>query len=118
MGSEHEPHKSNTNELAIEQEAISTAIRILAERHRGDERSLLKILRTLEALHREICEGLFQEALPTNRQALYSFLKDIESEGGWPYIKRMRIQALLVNLLEAEKAQAASSDGNSAKSVE
>lgn len=119
MGSEHEPHKSNTNELAIEQEAISTAIRILAERHRGDERSLLKILRTLESLHREICEGLFQEALPTNRQALYSFLKDIESEGGWPYIKRMRIQALLVNLLEAEKqAEIAASDGNSAKSVE
>ncbi|NJL21999.1 MAG: hypothetical protein HC895_16195 [Leptolyngbyaceae cyanobacterium SM1_3_5] len=118
MGS-HEPHKSNTNELAIEQEAISTAIRILAERHRGDERSLLKILRTLEALHREICEGLFQEALPTNRQALYSFLKDIESEGGWPYIKRMRIQALLVNLLEAEKqAEAAASDGDSVKSVE
>ena len=123
MGSDNQPHnqphKSNTNDLAIEQEAIATAIRILAEQHRGDERSLLKILRTLEALHREICEGLFQEALPTNRQALYSFLKDIESEGGWPYIKRMRIQALLVNLLEAEKqAEALVSDGNSVKSVE
>jgi hypothetical protein len=25
-------------------------------------------------------------------------LKDIETSGGWPYIHRMRLQALLVNL--------------------
>jgi hypothetical protein len=110
--------KSNVNDLAIEQEAIAFTVRTLAERHRGDGRSLLKILRTLEALHREVCEDYFQESLPTNRQALYKLLKDIESEGGWPYIKRMRIQALLVNLLEAEKAEHSTTNGDSVKSVE
>jgi hypothetical protein len=113
-----EETKSNVNDLAVEQEAIAFTVRTLAERHRGDGQSLLKILRTLEALHREVCDGYFQESLPTNRQALYKLLKDIESEGGWPYIKRMRIQALLVNLIEAEKAAASSSNGDSVKSVE
>jgi hypothetical protein len=36
--------------------------------------------------------------LPDNRQALYSLLRDIEAEGGWPYIERMRLQAFLTNL--------------------
>jgi hypothetical protein len=60
----------------------------------------LALLRHLEELHKEIRDGVFQENLPDNRQRLYSLLKDIESEGGWPYIARMRLQALLVNLSE------------------
>ena len=66
----------------------------------GDVIALLTLLRHLEQLHREIRDGVFQQNLPTNRQRLYSLLRDIESEGGWPYIARMRIQALLVNLSE------------------
>ncbi|MGF1677340.1 MAG: hypothetical protein ACFCUV_27175 [Rivularia sp. (in: cyanobacteria)] len=64
----------------------------------GDILEILGLLRQLEKLHREIRDGIFQENLPSNRQALYSLLKDIEAEGGWPYIERMRIQALMINL--------------------
>ncbi|MEB3215188.1 MAG: hypothetical protein VKN72_02870 [Nostocales cyanobacterium 94392] len=64
----------------------------------GDILAILGLLRQLEQLHREIRDGIFQESLPSNRQALYSLLKDIEAEGGWPYIERMRIQALMSNL--------------------
>lgn len=68
----------------------------------GDATALLKLLRQLEQLHREIRDGTFQESLPNNRQQLYALLKDIESEGGWPYIERMRLQSFLRNLLELE----------------
>jgi hypothetical protein len=54
----------------------------------------------LEQLHREIRDGSFQDSLPENRQQLYSLLKDIESEGGWPYIERMRLQAFIAKLPE------------------
>ncbi|MFB2770068.1 hypothetical protein ACE1AT_12400 [Pelatocladus sp. BLCC-F211] len=64
----------------------------------GDTIALLALLRQLEELHREIRDGAFQNNLPNNRQALYSLLKDIESEGGWPYIERMRLQQFLANL--------------------
>jgi hypothetical protein len=46
---------------------------------------------------------MFQVSLPDNRQALYALLKDIESQGGWPYIERMKLQSLLANL-QAENA--------------
>lgn len=64
----------------------------------GDILAILALLRQLEKLHREVRDGIFQENLPDNRQALYSLLKDIEAEGGWPYIERMRLQDLMVNL--------------------
>jgi hypothetical protein len=66
----------------------------------GDSKSLLALLRELERLHREIRDVNFVPALPDNRQGLYSLLKDIEAEGGWPYIERMRLQAFLKNLLD------------------
>lgn len=84
----------------VELEAIATVVLHEAERCRGDGRSLLALLRLLEALHREIRDGLFQESLPVNRQALYALLKDMEAEGGWPYIHRMKLKEILVNLLE------------------
>jgi len=82
-----------------DEEAIAATIRSTAQRYQGDQLALLNLLRMLEALHKEIREGLFQESLPTNRQALYALLKDIEAQGGWPYIKRRRLQSLL-ELLE------------------
>ncbi|NJL37933.1 MAG: hypothetical protein HC840_18225 [Leptolyngbyaceae cyanobacterium RM2_2_4] len=85
---------------ATELEAIATVVLHEAERRRGEGRSLLALLRLLEALHREIRDGLFQESLPVNRQALYALLKDMEAEGGWPYIHRMKLKEVLVNLLE------------------
>lgn len=64
----------------------------------GDILAVLALLRQLEKMHREVRENIFQESLPDNRQALHSLLKDIETEGGWPYIERMRLQDLMVNL--------------------
>ena len=81
-------------------EVISSQIHSMADRSQGDVHSLLLLLRTLEQLHREIQEGYFQAALPDNRQALYKLLRDIEENGGWPYIQRWKLQALLANLPE------------------
>ena len=79
-------------------EEIAQSIQKLADGSKGDSMALLALLRLLESLHREICEGPFQESLPDNRQALYGLLRDIEAKGGWPYIRRMGLQSFLVNL--------------------
>ncbi len=67
----------------------------MAQEREGDVLALLALLRTLETCHKEIRDSLFQEAFPTNRQRLYSLLRDIESNGGWPYIPRMKLHQLL-----------------------
>ncbi|NHC38280.1 hypothetical protein [Scytonema millei] len=87
-----------------ELQQIAIIVLSLADKCRGDNLALLALLRQLEQLHREIRDGLFQESLPDNRQALYALLKDIETTGGWPYIERLRIQQLLANWqLEEDK---------------
>lgn len=83
-------------------QAITEAVRTLASKCQNDSLALLGLLRTLEQLHREIREGVFQDSLPDNRQALYNLLRDIEESGGWPYIDRMKLQSLLVNQPECE----------------
>lgn len=86
-----------------ELQAVATVVRTLALGKQGDSLALLALLRKLEELHREIRDGIFQVSLPDNRQALYTLLKDIQSEGGWPYIQRMKLEAFLANLpLEVE----------------
>ncbi|HEY9859599.1 MAG TPA: hypothetical protein V6D16_08840 [Candidatus Obscuribacterales bacterium] len=79
-------------------QAIAQVVRASAQSYEGDCLTLLALLRLLESLHREISDSFFQASLPTNRQALYALLRDIEAEGGWPYIHRMKLQALLANL--------------------
>jgi hypothetical protein len=64
----------------------------------GDCLALLSLLRTLEGLHQHIRETAFRDALPENRQLLYSLLKDIEVNGGWPYIQRMKLSNFLEKL--------------------
>lgn len=91
---------SLSQQRALELEQVSKTVRQLAEASRGDSLALLALLRLLESLHREICEGLFQESLPNNRQALHNLLRDIEANGGWPYIYRMRLQELMRNLIQ------------------
>ena len=66
---------------------------------------LLDILRRLENLHLEIRDTLFQESLPDNRQALYVLLKDIEAEGGWPYIYRTKLHELLARMPQDDLEQ-------------
>ena len=85
-------------EFQADLQAISQTAQLVAQNYKDDMLALLKLLRVLENLHREIRDSLFREALPTSRQALYALLKDIETEGGWPYIPRMKLQSLLANL--------------------
>ncbi|MEH1765189.1 hypothetical protein [Nostoc sp.] len=92
-------HKNIESEkLSGNVQAIATVVYDAVQDCQGDTVALLALLRQLEQLHREIRDGIFQESLPVNRRQLYSLLKDIESEGGWPYIERMRLQAFLANL--------------------
>ncbi|MGV0023853.1 hypothetical protein [Phormidesmis priestleyi] len=91
-----------TQQVSFELQQVASQIRKLAQAAQGDSLELLALLRVLEGLHREICEGLFQESLPNNRRALYSLLKDIETQGGWPYIHRMRLHSFLDNLPNEE----------------
>lgn len=87
-------------------ETIATLVRATAQQYQQQSRELLALLRLLESLHKEIRDGLFQESLPDNRQALYKLLRDIEADGGWPYIHRMRLQAFLAQFpvdLEVEQ---------------
>jgi hypothetical protein len=84
-------------------DVLVTTVDALVAKYQGDTLLLLALLRTLESLHRQIRDGVFQEALPDNRQHLYKLLRTIETEGGWPYIHRMRLRSLLENLsLESE----------------
>jgi hypothetical protein len=91
---------SEVNRLSSESDlqAIATVVWQAAQQRRGDGLALLSLLRQLETLHQRIRDELFQECLPDNRQALYSMLKDMEAEGGWPYIHRMKLQWLMSNL--------------------
>ena len=84
-------------------DAVVEQIHELAEQHQSDPLALLQILRTLEQLHREIQQGYFQSALPNSRQSLYALLRDIEENGGWPYIQRWKLQELFANLAELEQ---------------
>lgn len=88
-----------SGKLRSELQAIANSVRALAASSQGDSLALLAVLRQLEELHREIRDGVFQECLPDNRQALYNLLKDIETEGGWPYIERMKLHAFLGHML-------------------
>jgi hypothetical protein len=83
-------------------DAIVAQIHEIADRDRTDPLALLQLLRTLEQIHREIQEGYFQSALPDSRQSLYALLRDIEENGGWPYIQRWKLHDLFANLPERE----------------
>lgn len=89
--------KFDSEHLQVKLQAITADIRAEAAMHQNDSIALLALLRALEALHREIREDLFQASLPDSRQALYALLRDIEEQGGWPYIDRMKLQLLLCN---------------------
>lgn len=88
---------------AIQIATIVKEIQAIAERAQGDPIALLRLLRALEQVHRDIQGDYFQSALPDSRQALYALLRDIEENGGWPYIQRWKIQALFANLAEIEE---------------
>lgn len=90
----------SSSNLPEDLQQLTQRVRATAEVREGDCIALLELLRLLESLHFEICDTLFREALPNNRQHLYRLLRDIEQEGGWPYVKRMQLLALLEHLDE------------------
>lgn len=93
--------KSGSNTLdGLEQ--MSHVIYAAAREREGDCLALLELLRRLNDLHYDIRETLFSDALPNNRQKLYRLLRDIEQEGGWPYIQRVKLRALLENIESQE----------------
>lgn len=93
---------SNIDTPNVDIDEIAAKIHSIADRDRADPIALLQLLRTLEHLHHEIQQGYFQSALPNSRQALYALLRDIEENGGWPYIQRWKLQELFANLAETE----------------
>lgn len=86
---------SDKHSLQAELDEVNTLIQQLVERCEGEPTALLKILRLLEALHYRIRENHFQPALPIHRHELYALLREVEAEGGWPYIPRMQLKAFL-----------------------
>lgn len=92
------PPTDRSEILSEDLDQLSKLIDQMALGRRGQSKSLLGLLRLLEERHRDICETLFYDALPDNRQHLYALLRDIEVNGGWPYIQRMKLQMLLANL--------------------
>lgn len=91
----------SSSELPQDLQQLAQQIRTVAKVREGESIALLELLRLLESLHFEIRDTLFRDALPDNRQRLYRLLKDIEQEGGWPYIKRMHLIALLEHIEES-----------------
>lgn len=92
----------DSRQLQVNLQAMTADIRALATSHQENPLALLALLRAVEQIHREIRENLFQASLPDNRQELYALLKNIEEEGGWPYIERLRLRSLLAYLAESE----------------
>ncbi|MDX2255501.1 MAG: hypothetical protein NW214_08305 [Pseudanabaenaceae cyanobacterium bins.39] len=74
----------------------------LAQLQQKRPQGLLRILRDLETLHRQIRDDLFQPALPTSRHELFNLLRDIEGNGGWPHIYRMKINEICQYLEQIE----------------
>jgi hypothetical protein len=113
--------KPESNNLAPELQAIASVVHDATKVCQGDTIALLALLRQLEQLHREIRDGAFQQSLPDNRQALYSLLRNIEAEGGWPYIERMKLQSFLTYLqqdINAENSSEIRSEELGARSEE
>jgi hypothetical protein len=93
-----DPHNNLLAKLAN----MTDPIKSLAEDYKDDATQILAILRVLERLHREICNDLLQPALPNSRHSLFDLLRDIDANGGWPYIYRMSLKELCSNLQELE----------------
>jgi hypothetical protein len=85
-----------------ELETISDRLLQIAQDQQGNPANLLQILRVLESIHKRIRDDLFQPALPTSRHELFNLLRDIETNGGWPHIYRMKIHEICRYLTQPE----------------
>lgn len=103
-----EPVKENN--LVDRLQKTTADIYQLAEQNQGDIIFLLFLLRNLESVHRQIRSNIFEPSLPETRNDLYALVKDIEEQGGWPYIERMKLQSLLKNLKSDLQSDYSNSD--------
>lgn len=109
---------SSSQNLPADLSQLAQTIGTTAQNRAGNCLALLELLRLLDTLHADIRDTLFRDALPDNRQRLYRLLRDIEQQGGWPYIKRMQLMALLEHLKEFdEEFDKASSETDDIKAV-
>ncbi|CAK6701884.1 hypothetical protein I1E95_05860 [Synechococcus sp. CBW1107] len=76
----------------------------LAEGLEGQPEALLNLLRELETLHRSIQDGAFRRSLPEDRRQLFALLRDMERNGGWPYIPRLQLRTFM-DLLQRDDQQ-------------
>ncbi|MFP4134737.1 MAG: hypothetical protein ACLFQP_09440 [Halothece sp.] len=90
--------QKGNHKLTEETERVKNLVLEIAKDHEGDGPALLALLRVLEALHWQVREKFFHPALPETRQELYQLLRNIEENGGWPYIERMKLRSLLTQL--------------------
>jgi hypothetical protein len=86
---------SDPKDLQDSLQKIAMQMAHLTQESVTDAVMLLKILRFLEGLHHNIRENYFQPSLPNQRHDLYALLREIEAEGGWPYIPRMQLREFL-----------------------
>ncbi len=93
---------TESGQSLLEWPELAEMFRAVAQTNKGNPTELLALLRSLENLHQELREGLFQESLPNNRQRLYNLLREIEANGGWPYIPRMKLASFLENFQPVE----------------
>ncbi|MCA2619985.1 MAG: hypothetical protein EWV49_20885 [Microcystis aeruginosa Ma_QC_Ch_20071001_S25] len=96
------PLPGDNSQLDSQLHSLVTTVTAIAQEQQGDCNGLLMLLRTLENLHRQIREQMFEPSLPNTRKDLYGLLRDIEETGGWPYIERMKLQMLMEKLLASE----------------
>lgn len=88
----------DSQKLEQELTEIQAKIWTLAQEYKQDNLSILQLLRTLENIHREIRDQVFESSLPNTRNTLYNLIRDMEETGGWPYIERMKLKDLLLKL--------------------
>ncbi|MGC6482052.1 MAG: hypothetical protein ACON4T_00570 [Synechococcus sp.] len=79
-------------------EELLAELTCLANDLRGNPEALLMLLRSLEALHRNIQDDAFRCSLPENRQHLFTLLQTMERSGGWPYIPRLQLKTFIAML--------------------
>jgi hypothetical protein len=97
--------------LAPDLQQIADSLVAAIEARRGDAAALLAVLRFLEDCHQWLRDGLYQEALPSNRQALFELLWQMEQQRLWPNIPRAQWLALL----ERVRAELAPPDGSTSE---
>jgi len=102
--SQNQSQEGQTTNLS-ELEAISDRLWQIAQEQKSNPTNLLQILRVLEAIHKRIRDDLFQPALPTSRHELFNLLRDIETNGGWPHIYRMKINEICRYLAQPEESE-------------